>query len=283
MPRIALIDGDTVAYKCAASTCRTWYYVDGKEFKYKKDARQYCEDVLGIPSFIRVNKKRVDNHVGLITSNKIEEDFGLTKYNVDQMMLRILGDTGVDDYEVWFSGEGNYRYEIATTRPYKGTRDRSATPTNLEATLSYMVADYGGMVVDGIEADDMLGIRQTQEGDGSIIATTDKDLRMIPGWHYNISSGTIDRVSETQAWYNFYFQLLIGDSSDNIQGVIGCGEKTASKLLRSGSTPLEWYRICKDKYHAVYGVEAMDQLTESASLLWIQREEGVIWTPPDDG
>ena len=288
MPKIALIDGDVVAYRCAASTCRNWYYVDGKEFKYKKDAHSYIEEYLEIPRWryegVHGKKVKQDNHKGLIESEQVIEGDGITRHNVDQMMQRILGDTGVEDYEVWLTGDGNYRYELAVTQPYKGNRDSSKIPPNLTMVREYIRHDYGGQVVNGIEADDMLGIVQSASKPlSTVIASVDKDLRMIAGYHYNIATSEMDLVEQHEADRNFYLQLLIGDRVDNIKGVDGVGDITAKKLLPEKASLTDWYEICLDTYRKAYGDDGEARLVEAASLLWIQREEGVLWTPPVDG
>lgn len=286
MPKIALIDGDIVAYRNASATCRNWYYVRGLEFKYKKEAVAYCDehgiydhDPTKNPK--KISEKRRRTYPEIEVQQVIEGD-GITRYNVDQMMLRILEDTGVEDYEVWLTGEGNYRHEIATIQEYKGNRDRDKVPPNLQLVRDYLVSDYAANTVDGIEADDMLGINQTAGGDSTVICSVDKDLRMIKGWHYNIAGREMDYVDQDEADYNFYKQLLTGDRTDNIRGVDGIGDKTADKILARLRTNAERYATILDKYNQVYGTEGAAALLENAQLLWIQRAEGVMWTPPND-
>jgi hypothetical protein len=67
----------------------------------------------------------------------------------------------------------------------------------------------------------MLGVCQ---GEDTIICSIDKDLRTIPGKHYNLDSGVVDEVTRHDAWHNFWSQVLTGDSTDNIEGLKGCGK-----------------------------------------------------------
>ena len=106
---------------------------------------------------------------------------------------------------------------------------------------------------------------------------------MIKGWHYNIKERATDYVEQDEADYNFYYQLLTGDTSDHIKGVPGIGDKTAHKILANLATNMDRYAKVLDKYNQVYGTEGAAALLENAQLLWIQREEGVMWTPPNDG
>ena len=57
--------------------------------------------------------------------------------------------------------------------------------------------------------------------DGWGIATLDKDLDGVPGWHY-VWKGKregVFYVTETEADRFFYTQMLTGDATDNIPGL----------------------------------------------------------------
>ena len=72
-------------------------------------------------------------------------------------------------------------------------------------------------MVEGEEADDQLSIRCALKGD--TIATIDKDLNNTAGWHYNWQKDDLYCVGKIEADRNFYRQLLVGDSTDNIPGL----------------------------------------------------------------
>ena len=239
-------------------------------FAYMKDAKEFC----------LVH----DIEYGEIEPFKVTEPFSHTTHNIRAMFNKVMEDSGATSCEVYLTGEGNYRYSIAYTQEYKGNRDRSKAPTNLEDARSYIQSNWGATVVNGCEADDYLGIRQYEclaEDVDSCIASTDKDLDMIEGWHYNITKKKLYIVDSMLASYNFYHQLLTGDRADNVRGIYGCGDKTADKILKDTLTDKEMYEAVRSQYHKVYGSEGDDLLMESAHLLWIQREPGVLWTPPD--
>ncbi len=100
---------------------------------------------------------------------------------------------------------------------------------------------------DGFEADDVLGtlsVQATAQGVDTIIYTGDMDTLQLVNDHVlvkvakrGISEVTEYDEAEVQARYGFIpqrlpdFKGLIGDKSDNIPGVPGIGEKTASRLL----------------------------------------------------
>ena len=100
---------------------------------------------------------------------------------------------------------------------------------------------------DGFEADDVLGtlsVQATQQGVDTIIFTGDMDTLQLVNEHVHalVAKRGISEATEydEEAVYNRYglppnklpdFKGLVGDKSDNIPGVPGIGEKTATKLL----------------------------------------------------
>src|SRR3989442_14750048 len=100
---------------------------------------------------------------------------------------------------------------------------------------------------DGFEADDVLGTlsaQATQQGVESIIYTGDMDNLQLVNKHVTVKVAKrgITEITEydedaVKARYGLTpeklpdFKALVGDKSDNIPGVPGIGEKTASKLI----------------------------------------------------
>ena len=84
-----------------------------------------------------------------------------------------------------------------------------------------------------MEADDVLGILGSSNPD-SIIWSEDKDLLTIPAKHW--IAGQVFEQDEAGADYNFYYQTLIGDTTDNYKGCPKVGSVTAHKLLGANSS-----------------------------------------------
>lgn len=169
--------------------------------------------------------------------------------------------------------KSNYRNKIAVTRGYKANRPDNK-PVHYDAIRKYLVDQYDAIIVTGQEADDALGIAQMQN-ENSCICTLDKDLDMIPGHHYNFVKKTFYEVSEKEAIKNFYTQLLVGDSVDNIPGAKGIGKVKAKKLLDGLETEDELYSTCLDAYNG-----DLELMTEMGQLLWIRRAPDQLWEPP---
>jgi len=114
----------------------------------------------------------------------------------------------------------------------------------------------------GFEADDLIGtIARTVDGQvEKIIVTGDLDTLQLVNDHtkvYTMSRGLSDSVTyDTAAVKNRFslipeqmidFKALRGDPSDNIPGVRGIGEKTATELLRNFKTLDGVYKNIKSK------------------------------------
>ena len=207
-------------------------------------------------------------------------------HSVNKMIDNILDKVGAEEYYCFLTGKDNYRVALATIKPYKGNR-KQEKPEHYAAIRQYLIDKHEAKVIDGQEADDMLSIMQTKLGDQSCIATIDKDLDGTAGWHYNWRRDEKYYVQPMDADLFFYKQLLTGDSTDNIQGIYGIGEKKAEAIIQMvlhediPGTDLmeEIYWEILDQYAIAYE-KPMEALIENARLLFIRREGGQMWTPP---
>ncbi|MCC7460095.1 MAG: DNA polymerase I, partial [Proteobacteria bacterium] len=133
---------------------------------------------------------------------------------------------------------------------YKATREKM--PDDLKAQLPYIKEVVEAMripfiSISGFEADDVIGTLATQAAKKNIAAymvTGDKDFLQLlrpDVYIYNIKQkGELDLMGEEapiKKWgipakHVTDMLALMGDASDNIPGVAGIGEKTASKLVQ---------------------------------------------------
>lgn len=236
---------------------------------------------------------------------------------VDELIANSLKACGTDKYLCVLSGHGNFRTEIAKQAEYKGNRDPSKPrPHHFETVGEHIRQNHPHIVIEGHEADDYMGYAQYDnwkpefEKEGfslnpdnltTIIASRDKDLRTVQGWHYSWACG--DRqpekplyyISPSKGMYQFFYQMLIGDTTDNIIGCgkkelvpwgkeknedgelvpkmmlrrKGIGDKAAQKILSSCVTVLEMKSCIFEEYEALFGEGFEDILLENAHLLFI--------------
>lgn len=246
---MTLIDGDVIAYRCAAH--RPYVLRDGLPYKDPETG------------------KFVKRHATL------EE----TLAKVDETINDILSETAFyapsGKYQVYLTGEGNFRHDIAKSHPYKGNRT-GEKPTFLEPVRFYMVEEYGAIVSYGEEADDVIAKEATRLNGKVVIASIDKDFLQVPAMHYQFAKRNWFNINEEDGLHMFYSQILTGDRVDNIVGIYGVGPAKAEKLLKD----------CKDEddlWEAV--VQAydgdVDRVIENARLLWLRRKEDELWEPPE--
>ena len=235
-----LIDGDLLLYRCAC----------GVETEVKWDE---------------------DNH--LLYSN-FEDAWGLVKAQVKALKERFETDSVL----VALSSYRNFRKELCDT--YKANRAGARKPLCFADLREAASKEWASMEIDGLEADDVLGILATKPtGRNTMIISDDKDFASIPCKHY--TKGEVQAYTEAEADYNHLYQTLVGDQADNYPGCPGIGPVKAKKALD-----------CDDKWAAVVACFEKAGLTEDDALLqarlsrilrwedWnSEKKEPILWTP----
>jgi 5'-3' exonuclease, C-terminal SAM fold./5'-3' exonuclease, N-terminal resolvase-like domain. len=177
-------------------------------------------------------------------------------YGFVNVLLKLLEDYKPEYIGVAFDKKApTFRHK--EYKEYKGTRQK--TPEELvpqfdilkELLTKMNIAIYE---IDGYEADDILGTFARiaeEEGLYALLVTGDRDaLQLVSQNTHVLLTRTRKGISEVQLFdlqevkntYNLTPEQIIdlkglmGDSSDNIPGVPGVGEKTALKLLHQYST-----------------------------------------------
>lgn len=181
-----------------------------------------------------------------------------------------------DGYQIYLTGKGNFRYDVAVTQEYKANRKKVEKPLHLEGLRQHMVDNWNAVVSQGEEADDMIAIAATDYGPDAIIASIDKDMLQVPCYNYNPRTGLLKKVTEQEGLKFFYTQILTGDRADNIPGLYGIGPKKAERLLYGCKTEEDLYLACLSAYRNA----AEERVIENARLLWLRRTEGELWEPP---
>jgi hypothetical protein len=184
-----------------------------------------------------------------------------------------------------------YRDAFATSFTYKGNRDTTRKPLYIAEMKEFLCEHYTTMAVPShqAEADDLVSIianafiHQGRSWEYCIVGA-DKDLRQIPGKHYNFIKDKSEVIHKMYADRFFFEQLLSGDIADNIPGIYNIGPKRAEQYLSKGKSPEEWWDIVLDIYTKNFTHMDEEELTnalyERGNLLWIQRHEGQVWYPP---
>lgn len=166
-----------------------------------------------------------------------------------------------------FSNGKSFRKEIYPD--YKANRKNQRKPLGMKAMKRWLSHEYKTIQYDYLEADDVMGIHMTKPGKQIKIGVSiDKDMKTIPGTHYNPDTGESFEITEAEADYHFYKQVLTGDSTDNYPGCPGVGPKTAEKIL-SQCDPDEY----KNAVCETYRKNNVDNQLQMARLARILRWE----------
>lgn len=134
---------------------------------------------------------------------------------------------GTSDVLFAFSDKGNWRRSVDPT--YKAHRKDGRKPLAYWAVVDRIKDAFEFEVIPNLEADDILGIRQTGS---TAIWSLDKDLKQIPGMH--LRDDEIVLVSPEEADRFHLLQALMGDKTDGYDGCPGVGAVVADRALSSG-------------------------------------------------
>lgn len=211
--------------------------------------------------------------------------FGFT-----QMLLKMLQDEKPTHVAVAFdAGKQTFRHGIYES--YKGTRQKTPSELSEQFPLVRQVLDAFGILtieMPNFEADDLIGtlsrIADT-EGIETLVVSGDKDLLQLVSdkVHAILTKRGITEVDryDTQGVYERYsltpaqiidLKSLMGDTSDNIPGVPGVGEKTAIKLLQDYPT----LEDILNHIDEIPGAKLKERLREHEDLARVSKELATI-------
>ena len=188
-------------------------------------------------------------------------------YRVDVLMRQILEATESKEYKAFLTGRGNFRKAI--NPEYKANRKDKEPPCYLQECREYLIKEWNAVVSEGCEADDLLGIEQTDE---TVVCSLDKDLLMIPGVHFNWNKLEYTHVDHLDGLRTFYKQMLIGDRSDNIFGVDKVGPVKAAKLIDHLTDEVQMLSTTLDLYN-----DDIERFIMNAQCLWIMQNKDETW------
>ncbi|MEJ2699585.1 MAG: 5'-3' exonuclease H3TH domain-containing protein, partial [Desulfuromonadales bacterium] len=166
-------------------------------------------------------------------------------YGFTNMLLKVVRDEKPDHLAVIFDAKGpSFRKEIYPE--YKANRAKMPEDLIPQVPLIKEVVRAFNMPVvekEGFEADDIIATlaeRFAESGMAVTVVTGDKDLMQIVGERIRLLDTMKDKVSGLEEVRERFggtpeqvkeVLALAGESSDNIPGVPGIGEKTARELI----------------------------------------------------
>lgn len=227
-----------------------------------------------------------------VENEKVPAALSIIHNSLGSLIYEVFEDSKADDYLFTFTGDNNFRFDIAKQEPYKGNRESTEKPYHYKSVEEYIMDGYSNIqTTDGNEADDLLGILQRSDIENTIIASRDKDLWTVPGWHMRWSCGE-NQPKVAPHWITpyhanrfFFEQLLHGDNTDNIMGCgirkevkwggrmmlrrKGVGEKGAIKIIAECENVEQMLEAVTEEYKKVFGEDYEEVMLENARLLYI--------------
>jgi 5'-3' exonuclease len=166
----------------------------------------------------------------------------LVRIHVRDFISTILVRCRADLYSMVYQVKGHNNFRKYFYPDYKA--NRPVTPEFINIWRDTVLEEFeslGAIGVKVIESDDVLniGYHRLKDKYELIIVSGDKDLDQIPGEHYNPRENKSYALSIGTAYYNFWVQVLMGDTTDNIKGLSNVGKKTAEKILKDVFLPTE--------------------------------------------
>jgi len=275
LKRILLIDGDIFAYQTAAAENKTSDWGDG------------------------------DIHIHADLEQGIS--------NLDKKMEALMTKLHADEIVVCISDKENFRYGVYPD--YKSNRVDTVRPLILEELKQHLLDNYDSKIKPGLEADDVLGILLTNPkmypGMEKVCVTIDKDLRTVPGLHFNPDKETEAVLITPKEAQRFHLlQTLTGDVTDGYPGCPGVGPVRADLLLnknmgtisyqkefsrgpRKGTFETRWKdQPFNNAWNAILSLYEKAGLTEDDALIQARvarilhssdfnytTQEPILWTP----
>ncbi len=189
---LAIIDGDIVAFRAAAAACKTFNFGDDFVCEQNDPEAAAAAAVETVATWAKLAKCK--------------------------------------DTLVCFTGPKNFRKLVLPS--YKAHRTKGKPPVYW-STVDAVKERFETRVVNGLEADDVMGIMLTTEKyREAICCTIDKDLRTVPGRHFNpIKDRKPSSTTLAQGDYWWLLQSMMGDVCDGYKGIPRVGDVKARAIL----------------------------------------------------
>jgi len=183
----------------------------------------------------------------------------------------------INEVKVFSGSRGNFRKFI--TKSYKANRNYNDLPPLLNDVHNFVKESYNSISGYGVETDDVVAkywfeISNTIGRDNVIIVSIDKDYKQFPcliyNYHYNHKC--IYDISEQKALFNFYEQMIVGDTADNVNYCKGYGKKYAEKYLKECKTKYQYTKKVYELFKTIHKGKAKQRYIECWNLLKLKTD-----------
>lgn len=260
---LVVVDGDLLAFKCAAVTEKRSVIathkdtLDKVEFDTATKFKEWAGDT-------------ADQYE--LEAVRTPEPIANTLRSIKTKLNSIIKACEADSYHIVISGDDNFRKSIPLPSQYKNTRNDAGKPINLAEAKEYLVKHHNAETAVG-EADEVLvayAYQGYKNGEKVIQASIDKDAYHGPGWLYNwdvmetpeliegfgsLYINDSDTVKGSGRVF-LYYQMCFGDPIDAYKpcelAKVKFGEKSAYKILKDCTSDKQAVEVLVKQYKKWY-------------------------------
>ena len=194
----------------------------------------------------------------------------------DEQFMGIINDLEelytIEEVITFNGSRGNFRKQLTPT--YKANRKKAILPPLLHEMHQYVKDNYHSKYGFGVETDDLVAKYWKELSDkfgrkNVMIVSIDKDYKQFPCllYNYHYKHKIIYDITETQARYNFYEQMIMGDAADNVNYFKGKGRKFAEKYFIECDTKYQYTKKMYELFKLQYKGKAKLKYIECYNLL----------------
>jgi len=210
-----------------------------------------------------------------VTSDTLDEAQDKFRWQYRNLMNDIMNTYTPDGVYIFSGSRGNFRKLI--TPVYKANRKKQDLPEHLFALHNHVKTEYKSIVGYGVETDDMIAsywyrAQKNVGRDNVMIVAVDKDYLQFPCLYYNYKKRELLNITEEQAMYNFYEQMVVGDTADNVNYLKGYGKAYAKKLFSDCNSQYLYTKRLYELFKTVYRGKAKEKYIECYNLLKLRTD-----------
>jgi len=203
------------------------------------------------------------------------------RHKFDEQFMKIVNDLEeiytVDEVRCFSGSKGNFRKQL--TKDYKANRKKQDLPPLLWDMHQYVKDYYDSIYCYGLETDDLVARHWKQLSDevgrdNVMIVSIDKDYKQFPAliYNYHYKHRRVYDITVDEALYNFYEQMIIGDTADNVNYFKGKGKRFAEKYLDDCVTHYQYTKKIYELFKQEYKGKAKLKYIECYNLLKLRTE-----------
>jgi 5'-3' exonuclease len=211
-----------------------------------------------------------------------------TKRKINKMIFKYQA----EDCLVFLTKRGTTNFRLDIDPEYKANRKDVERPLHFDKIFEYIVKNYNTIEAENEEADDAVTIQFYKEHPNGfneankdvVLCHIDKDLNMVPGWHYNFMREEEYYVNPTQGLRFFYLQILTGDKADNVPRIKkGWRQADVEASLNQAEKEEDMLDIIlKEAYNVTEDLNISEVIEQRGQLLWMRTKEGETWQLPKE-